>query len=76
MNKDDFEDPNEGVKINLEVKEQPKKQALVTNTYLSNQKRKVRAVKHIIKFEIEKNEIFELNTSGKLGLIEPSMSHT
>ena len=76
MNKDDFEDPNEAVKINLEVKEQPKKQTLVTNTFLANQRRKVRAVKHIIKFEIEKNDIFELNTSGTRHFTQPSTRPT
>lgn len=64
MNKDDFEDVKEGIKINYEVNQQPKKEATISNTFLANQARKVRAVQHIIKFEIEKNDIFELNNAG------------
>lgn len=65
MSKDEFDDLKEGMKINFEVNQPPKKQALVSNSFLANQMRKVRAVKSIIKFEIEKNDIFELNTEGK-----------
>lgn len=66
MNKDDFEDVKAGMKINYEVNQQPKKEAIVSNTFLINQTRKVRAVQHIIKFEIEKNDIFELNNAGTI----------
>jgi hypothetical protein len=65
LNKDDFEDVKEGMKINYEVNQQPKKEAVISNTFLINQVRKVRAVHSIIKFEIEKNDVFELNTAGK-----------
>jgi hypothetical protein len=68
MNKEDFEDVKEGMKINFEVKQQPKEKALVAHSFLVNQKKKVRAVKSIIKFDVEKNDIFELNTEGNPSL--------
>jgi hypothetical protein len=64
MNKGDFEDVKEGMKINYESAQQPKKDTVVSNALLMNQIRKVRAVQSIIKFEIEKNDVFELNNAG------------
>lgn len=66
MNKDDFEDVKEGMKINYETTQQPKRDTVVSNALLINQLRKVRAVQSIIKFEIEKNDVFELNNAGML----------
>jgi hypothetical protein len=62
---DDFEDVNAGTQIKISTAKEATKQGISVSDYvIERQMSKVYAVKQLIRFEIEKNNIYEMNASS------------